>query len=126
MATETVHRDEAADQQPLEPFKSFQWHNRALDAHGVKLPANAVMRLMGLARDVTFGGLSLLELLEWDDLREAADETKMLPAAHRSDLTRLLIASLTLLGQDVEKHMAWAYDYHTAEGIAERRARKAY
>lgn len=94
----------AASFVPTPQFKPFTWWSSAsrLDIHQQHYAS-----FLNDARDVVHGAHTLAELLNWDDVRRELaqspdDPAPIFDAFHRGSLERLLIASLSMLGAQIE------------------------
>lgn len=100
-------------------FEPFQWHRK--ETENAMLPGGAVMRFAGVVKDLSLGAMTILEILEHDELAETGGDQKMLNKCDASRLMRMAISSLQLLGEDADEVAEWAYEHHTTEGKQERR-----
>lgn len=99
-------------------FEPFQWHRE--ETENAMLPGGAVMRFTGAVKDLSLGAMTILEILERDELAEEGGDPKILNKCDASRLMRIAIASLRLLGEDADEITEWAYEHHTPEGKQER------
>jgi len=109
--------EETKELPPL--FEHFKWHRDEVEK--VKLPGRAEMNFAGDVIDVTNGVNAILKLRAFDALQdEDESERRLLNDAQHLELERLCIASLGMLNDLATRHIDWAYERHTPEGIAER------
>lgn len=98
----------AQDAGPL--FKAFEWSEVSDET---LLPARKVGEFAGKVQDVALGIATILRVLERDSLDEGCDDDrgqpirKIFDIVHASNLERLSITALQMLGEEAARHVDW-------------------
>lgn len=104
-------------------FKPFAYGRSEVD-HAA-LPGGTVQRFANLVEAIAMGSQSIMELIEWDVMREDDHETDpecpppVLNNFHRGTLMRMVRANMGVLCGEAESIKTWAFEQHTPEGKAE-------
>lgn len=100
-------------------FIPFKWHRNEVEK--AQLPGERVMHFVANARDTAAGIAAVLEIIDHDNASAAFDERPLLTGNQRSALQRLAQLAAFSLNEEAERIAQWGYDYHTPEGIAQRK-----
>lgn len=115
----------AAEEETGPLFNSYRWGHDAIDS--VQIPGEVFRRFLAKTNHVGNGITAVLELIEMSQIEESQEPGRPIISANRAgNLMRLAIASAEYLAEDAEKLNDWAYEYHTPEGIKERRELSKY
>ena len=96
--------DHSAPFRPNPQFKPFNW----IQTDSLSVRERLFAEFLSGARDVVHGAHTLSQLLNWDDCRRdvaytSADPQPVLTPYHRHALERLMIASLGMLGEQIDE-----------------------
>lgn len=106
-------------------FEPIEYGHKEVER--ASLPGGAVQRFANLVHDISAGSETILQLIEWDEMRadahmeDAKAPPPVLSVTSRSTLMRLVVANMGALTQEAESLREWAYKHHTPEGRAAER-----
>jgi len=116
MADQTVKHNEPEQLQPI--VQAHKWHNEALDAPGVMLPAGRVADLLDTTFNVARGVRAIGDILAAQMLHDNDSENYagILSVDDKDALLRLATVSASMLVGECERFADWAHEHHTPEG----------
>lgn len=123
-STATTQTKDVGKEPEARDFQPVKLSRDEIDS--ARLPGSAVRSFADDVHDITAGAVSILRLIEWDDLREDDHETDpdahpapVLGAYHRNVLLRLVATNMDMLCQQADSINKWAFEQHTPEGKTE-------
>ena len=102
------------------PRVAFQPYVFSMPAvNRVKLPGAVFMSFVNRTHDIACGAMTLIDMLECDDLNVTladGDEKPLLTSADKSNVRRMLSATFQMMAEHCDETRKWAYEAHTPEG----------
>ena len=125
MAKENFNQPEESEIEGshVEPYK---WARKEVDDFKVMIPGTGYADLASKVNEVSLGISVILEMIEASMLARECDRKPLLQPSAEGALLRLASRSADFLTHESDHGMTWAYEYHTPEGIKERKELSKY